>query len=227
MTRNFNLQRRRWTFNCTALWLATLGMSASHAPLWAQSAPPFIGARLLVVGDSMSAEYGLPRGSGWVSLLTAQLSAHSPPITVVNASVSGETTSGGKSRLPVLLKQHQPTLVILQLGGNDALRGLPLEMTEKNLQAMSQASKASGAKVLVVGMQVPPNYGRSYSERFARIFTTVAETEKIRRVPFLLQGIADDPQSSAALFQADRIHPNEKAQPKMLANVWAALKLML
>lgn len=175
----------------------------------------------------MSAEYGLPRGSGWVTLLGQRLAQHSPPASLVNASVSGDTSSGGRSRLPALLKQHQPTHVILELGGNDALRGLPLEMTRSNLQAMTQAAKASGAKVLLVGMQVPPNYGRRYGEDFAGLFEKVASAEQIPVVPFLLKGIAETPQTATELFQADRIHPNEKAQPQMLANVWPVLKSML
>ncbi len=212
-------------FTALSLWAAAALVWTSQ--LHAQSLKPVVGARVLVVGDSMSAEYGLPRGSGWVSLLGQQLAQHSPPVALVNASVSGDTSSGGRSRLPALLKQHQPTHLILELGGNDALRGLPLEMTRSNLQAMVQAAKASGAKVLLVGMQVPPNYGRRYGEDFAGLFEKVANAEKILLVPFLLKGVADDPRTANEQFQADRIHPNEKAQPRMLANVWPVLKQML
>ncbi len=182
--------------------------------------------RVLVVGDSLSAEYGLPRGTGWVSLLGQQLARQSPPVQLVNASISGDTTAGGRSRLPALLQQHRPTHVILELGGNDALRGLPLSMTQANLRAMAQAAKASGAKVMLVGMQVPPNYGRQYSEDFAALFGQVAGSEHLALVPFLLKGIADSPQA-ASLFQADRIHPNEGAQARMLDNVWPVLKPLL
>lgn len=191
----------------------------------AQTPPPpaAAGKRLLVVGDSLSAEYGLPRGTGWVSLLSRQLAQQPVPVPVVNASVSGDTTAGGRSRLPALLLQHRPTHVVIELGGNDALRGLPLSMTQANLQAMAQAAKASGAKVLLVGMQVPPNYGRQYSEEFAALFDKVASSESLAVVPFLLKGIADAPQS-AQLFQADGIHPNESAQARMLGNVWPILK---
>ena len=177
---------------------------------------------ILVVGDSLSAEYGIERGKGWVSLLAQD--KHSA--TVVNASISGDTTSGGRSRLPALLKQHRPTLVVIELGANDALRGLPLKMTQDNLLAMTRAAKATGAKVLLVGMQVPPNYGRRYSEDFAALFGSVSKSEGTALVPFLLKGVADVP-NAEALFQADRIHPKAQAHPTMLANVWAGLKPLL
>jgi acyl-CoA thioesterase-1 len=181
---------------------------------------------LLVVGDSLSAEYGLPRGSGWVALLEQQLGRDKSPWRVVNASISGDTTAGGRARLPSLLKQHQPSIVIIELGGNDALRGFPLAMTEDNLQAMIQACQALSAKVLLVGMQVPPNYGADYSADFSKMFTRLAKKRKTAVVPFLLKGIADVP-NAAEQFQADRIHPNAQAHPRMLANVWAELKKLL
>jgi acyl-CoA thioesterase-1 len=181
---------------------------------------------ILVVGDSLSAEYGLPRGKGWVALLDQRLAQEKRPATVINASISGDTTSGGRSRLPALLKQHQPSLVILELGANDALRGLPLGMTRDNLQAMARAAKATGAKVLVVGMQVPPNYGRQYSDDFSALFASVAKAEETGLVPFLLKGVADAP-NAEAMFQPDRIHPREQAHPIMLANVWEGLKPLL
>ena len=192
----------------------------SCAPAWA-AAPT-----VLVVGDSLSAEYGLKRGSGWVALLAAQLVQHKPAVTVVNASISGDTTSGGRSRLPQLLALHRPAIVILELGGNDALRGLPLAMTRDNLGAMAQAAKAAGARVVVVGMQVPPNYGRQYGDEFAGLFATVAKAQGTALVPFLLAGIADGARAEA-MFQADRIHPKEAAHPVMLANVWRVLGPML
>ena len=209
-------RRRRFLAHCSA-WVAL-------APL-----PTLAAARetVLVVGDSVSAEYGLARGSGWVALLEQRLAARDgTEVAVVNASVSGDTTSGGRSRLPALLERHKPTVVILELGGNDALRGLPLAMTRDNLLAMARAAKAAGARVLVVGMQVPPNYGRKYADDFAGIFADVARTEKTALVPFLLAGVADAPQAET-LFQADRIHPNAQAQARMLDNVWAGLQPLL
>jgi acyl-CoA thioesterase I len=181
---------------------------------------------ILIVGDSLSAEYGLKRGTGWVALLEQQLSADKSPVKVVNASISGDTTSGGRSRLAALLTRHKPTVVVLELGGNDALRGLPLDMTEQNLSAMTQAAKKAGAKVLLVGMQVPPNYGSAYAASFAGLFPKIAKAEKVALVPFFLKGVADT-SDATALFQADRIHPNAQAQPKMLANVWPELKKLI
>jgi acyl-CoA thioesterase-1 len=178
---------------------------------------------LLVLGDSLSAEYGLRRGAGWVALLEQKLQAEKIGVNVVNASISGDTSSGGRTRLPALLAQHRPTLVVIELGGNDALRGLPLDMTRDNLLAMTRLAQQSGAKVLLLGMQVPPNYGRDYTQRFARMYTEVAKTTRAALVPFFLKGIADAP-DSLVWFQADRIHPKEAAQPRMLANVWPAIK---
>jgi acyl-CoA thioesterase-1 len=181
---------------------------------------------VLVVGDSLSAEYGLKRGTGWVALLEKRLAQEKVAARVVNASISGDTTSGGRSRLPALLKQHQPTHVVIELGGNDALRGLPLQMTEDNLSHMVQAAQKAGARVLVVGMQVPPNYGSDYANRFSGLFAKVAKQHKAALVPFLLAGIADGPEPTR-LFQADRIHPSEEAHPRMLDNVWPELKKIL
>ena len=182
--------------------------------------------RILVVGDSLSAEYGLVRGSGWVALLEQRLAKEQIAAKVVNASVSGDTTSGGRSRLPALLKQHKPTHVILELGGNDALRGLPLAQTQANLAAMTRAARTSGARVVVAGMQVPPNYGRQYGDDFVAVFASVAKSEGAALVPFLLKGVADGPEADA-MFQPDRIHPNAQAQPTMLDNIWAGLRPLL
>ncbi len=179
-----------------------------------------------MVGDSLSAEYGLVRGSGWVALMTQRIEAQKLPWRVINASISGDTTSGGRTRLPALLRQHQPDAVIIELGGNDALRGLPLANTEANLRAMTQAAQAAGARVLIAGMQVPPNYGRRYSDDFFNIFAAVARTEGTALVPFLLAGVADVPEAET-LFQPDRIHPRAAAHPKMLDNVWHVLRPML
>ena len=181
---------------------------------------------ILVVGDSLSAEYGLKRGTGWVALLEKKLAAEKVPAQVVNASISGDTTSGGRSRLPSLLERHRPAVVVIELGGNDALRGLPLGMTQENLDQMAVSARKAGARVLLVGMQMPPNYGADYANRFAALFEKVAKTNNAALVPFLLKGVADaaDP---TGLFQADRIHPKEEAQPLLLANVWPELKKML
>ena len=197
----------------------TLGMGANMA----MAAPT---DTILIVGDSLSAEYGLRRGTGWVALLEKQLASDKVAAKVVNASISGDTTSGGRSRIAALLTTHEPSIVVIELGGNDALRGLPLDMTQANLAAMTQAAKKAGAKVLLLGMQVPPNYGSAYSATFAGLFTKVAKAEKVALVPFFLTGVADVP-DVAAQFQADRIHPNEQAQPKMLANTWPELKKLL
>ena len=183
-------------------------------------------SRLLVVGDSLSAEYGIARGTGWVALLDAQLQKDHPNWQVVNASISGDTTAGGLARLPPLLKQHQPQLVVIELGGNDALRGFSLKRTEDNLVKMIRACQAIKAKVLLVGMQVPPNYGAAYASDFTRLFARISKQEQTALVPFLLAGVADD-KDPTALFQADRIHPKAEAHPRILANVWAVLKKML
>ncbi len=181
---------------------------------------------VLIVGDSLSAEYGLKRGTGWVPLLDKKLANEKISAKVVNASISGDTTSGGRSRIGALLATHKPSVVVIELGGNDALRGLPLDMTAANLTAMTQAAKKAGAKVLLLGMQVPPNYGGAYGATFSGMFANVAKAEKVALMPFFLAGVADVP-DVAAQFQADRIHPNEQAQPKMLANVWPELKKLL
>jgi len=171
-------------------------------------------------------EFGLAGGEGWVNLLATKLKAGGYNYSVVNASISGDTTAGGRARLPNLLKQHRPAIVIIELGGNDALRGLPLAMTQANLSEMAHAAKAAGAQVVIVGMQVPPNYGRRYSDDFAALFGTVAQQQGAALVPFLLKGVADAPQAET-LFQGDRIHPRAQAHPTMLANVWPVLKPLL
>lgn len=180
-------------------------------------------ARLLVLGDSLSAEYGLARGTGWVALMEARLARDKIAATVVNASISGDTTSGGRARIGALLSQHRPTHVVIELGSNDALRGLPLKNSQDNLVAIAQAAKAAGAKVLVVGMQVPPNYGGAYTRDFHAMFGEVARSQGAALVPFLLAGIADDP-DPVRWFQADRLHPNATAHPRILDNVWSVLK---
>ena len=216
---------RRRHFNWTLLALAGWGFAASAQTTATATATASV-LRILVLGDSLSAEYGLARGTGWVALLQKQLAQEKSGVEVINASISGDTTSGGRSRLPALLKQHQPQIVVIELGGNDALRGLPLDITEQNLLAMTQAAQKAGARVLLLGMQVPPNYGSAYSAAFAGVFPKVAKATQSPLVPFLLKGVADT-DDATRLFQSDRIHPNESAHPIMLANVWPELRKLL
>ena len=208
------------------LTLAALGFQGAYTAQ--TSAATRAGSKkILVLGDSLSAEYGLVRGTGWVALLEKRLAGQKVPAQVVNASISGDTTSGGRARLAPLLALHRPDLVLIELGGNDALRGLPLPNTEENLVAMTQAAQKAGAKVLLLGMQVPPNYGVDYATRFSEVFAAVAQRQKAALVPFLLKGVADRP-DALSWFQPDRIHPRAEAQPAMLDNVWPELqKLML
>lgn len=207
---------------------ALLGTAArAQGSSAAAAAPGGAAAKtIVVVGDSLSAEYGLARGQGWVALLEKRLVQERIAYRVVNASISGDTTSGGRSRLPALLREHKPQVVVLELGGNDALRGLPLAMTEANLTEMARQSKAAGARVLVAGMAVPPNYGRSYGESFMALFAKVARTEDAALVPFMLAGVADGPDAEA-MFQPDRIHPKAEAHPRILGNIWPVLKPLL
>ena len=210
---------RRRDFNLQALSLCASG-------LWPGLLTAAERKTVLIVGDSLSAEYGIARGSGWVALLSAQIAKEKPQWQVINASISGDTTAGGLARLPALLQQHQPKVVVIELGGNDALRGFSLKTTESNLTAMVSACQAIKASVVLVGMQVPPNYGEAYAQDFSRMFQTISQKKGTALVPFLLKGIADA-QDPTALFQADRIHPKAQAHPRILANVWPVLKKML
>ncbi len=178
---------------------------------------------VLVLGDSLSAEYGLARGTGWVALLDQRLKQKKIDAVVVNASISGETTSGGKARLESLLSKHHPDIVIIELGGNDALRGLALYASETNFRDMIAMSRTAKAKVLLVGMQIPPNYGREYTENFFSMYAKLAKESKSELVPFLLEGVADKPE----LFQPDRIHLLAQAHPRMLDNVWPHLQVLM
>ena len=179
---------------------------------------------ILVFGDSISAGYGLPRvEQGWVALLQARLKNQGYGYQVVNASVSGETTAGGLARLPRALGLHHPAIVILELGGNDGLRALPAAQMRDNLTRMAELSAGAGAKVLLLGMRMPPNYGPDYTAQFVRVYAEVAHDQRLTMVPFLLDGIALSPD----LMQADGIHPNQSGQPKLLENVWPALQPML
>lgn len=178
---------------------------------------------VLVLGDSLSAEYGLVRGTGWVPLLAQRVKAQQRDVAIVNASISGDTTSGGRARLQALLTKHRPAIVVIELGANDALRGLAIPATEANMVEMIQASKKIGAKVVLLGMQIPPNYGADYARRFAGMYTKVAKNTGVTLVPFFLEGL----QTRLDLFQADRIHPVAAAQPIMLDNVWPYLAPLL
>ena len=200
-------------FRATVLIVLALFASGAHSA----------SKTILVLGDSLSAEYGLARGSGWVSLLDQRLKTENIDAVVINASISGETSSGGKSRLGPLLEKYRPAVVIIELGGNDGLRGLSIRASEDNFRAMINAAKKARAKVLLAGMQIPPNYGRDYADQFAALYPKLAKETKSPLVPFLLTGVADRPE----LFQSDRIHPNAQAHPVMLSNVWPYLKPLL
>ena len=180
-------------------------------------------SQILVVGDSLSAGYGLSSGEGWVDLLTKKLGKEKIPAEVINASISGDTTAGGLSRLPALLAKHRPSHVVIELGGNDGLRGAPVATAKANLLKMAELSKASGAKVLIVGMQMPPNFGANYTAQFAAMYTDVAKATNVSLVPALLGKIGTD----LSKFQADRIHPTAAAQPTLLDTVWPALVKLL
>jgi acyl-CoA thioesterase I len=214
------LFRRRSIFSCLMVAALAFTWSMQGATAKPSERP------LLVLGDSLSAEYGLKRGTGWVALLEQRLKSSNRSLGVINASISGETTSGGLSRLKALLDQHQPAVLVVELGGNDALRGLPLNSTESNLNQITKMGLASGARVLIVGMQVPPNYGADYALRFQSIFKSVAQSNKVSLVAFFLKGVADIPEPTR-FFQADRIHPKEEAQSIMLENVWPEIKKLL
>jgi acyl-CoA thioesterase-1 len=202
------LQLRKWIVGAGA----ALALAASAS---VYSAPKTI----LVVGDSLSAEYGLARGTGWVALLGQRLQADKISANIVNASISGDTTAGGLSRLPALLQQHHPSVVVLELGANDGLRGLPVKSAETNLRTMIDMAEKAHAKVLLVGMRMPPNYGRAYTERFAGMYRDLSKQEKVPLVPFMLDGVAQEP----ANFQADRLHPVANAHPTILNNIWPQL----
>ena len=178
---------------------------------------------LLVYGDSLSASYGIEQEQGWVNLLKSKLRSEKLPIDVVNGSVSGETTTGGLARLPAMLDSYQPELLILELGGNDGLRGLPLDLMRENLASMIDLAKASGAEVILTGIQIPPNYGPRYTAPFFEIYSALAKQKLLPLVPFLIDGIPQQPE----LMQNDGIHPRAEAQSMILDNVWPILKPQL
>jgi acyl-CoA thioesterase I len=191
--------------------------------LLAPGAPAAAERSILIVGDSISSAYGISPARGWVALLGERLKRERLDYIVANASISGDTTAGGAARLPRALEQHQPAVVVLELGGNDGLRGLPLAEMKRNLSAMIQQSQKAGARVLLVGIQIPPNYGPDYTEKFDAVFRELAKQHKTALLPFLMEDFADKPE----LFQPDRIHPTEAAQPLMLERVWKALRPLL
>ncbi|MBW0449458.1 arylesterase [Paraburkholderia phenoliruptrix] len=199
-----------------ALFAASFTAQAANTP---DAAKPVI----VVLGDSISAEYGLPRDTGWVALLRQRLAQERIDYSVANASISGDTTSGGRARLPALMQRLKPSIVIVELGGNDALRGVPLSTTEDNLRTIIEQAQQGHAKVVLVGMYVPPNYGPEYTQKFHGIYGQLAKELRVPLVPFLLDGIADKPD----MFQADQIHPAQQAQAVLLDNVWPAVKPLL
>jgi acyl-CoA thioesterase-1 len=192
---------------------ALLMLSAAAS---AYSAPKTV----LVLGDSLSAEYGLARGAGWVALAEKKLKDEKIDAAIVNASVSGETTSGGRSRLPALLDKYKPAVVVIELGANDGLRGLPVAAAQANLRAISETATKAGAKIMLIGMRIPPNYGRDYSDKFFAMYGSLSKEFNAPLVPFMLDGVADKTQ----LFQADRLHPLAQAHPTILANIWPVLQ---
>lgn len=197
-----------WMGLVVALWLTAQGASA---------------ATLLVLGDSISAGFGLDTRLGWVNLLQQRLNQQGLDYQVVNASISGDTSAGGLARLPPLLTEHQPALVVVELGGNDGLRGQPPAQLQQNLAAIIAQSQASGARVLLLGMQLPPNYGARYNQLFRQVYTQLASSENVALVPFFLEGVGGVPM----LMQGDGIHPTAAAQPRLLENLWPQLQPLL
>ncbi|WP_322066376.1 arylesterase [Burkholderia ubonensis] len=195
------------------------GLACAATPPTAPSGQPVI----VVLGDSLSAEYGLPRDTGWVALLRQRLATERIDYSVANASVSGDTTSGGRARLPAVLARLKPAIIVVELGANDALRGVPLATTERNLREIVADAQHARAKVVLVGMFVPPNYGPDYTQKFHGIYTRLSKDLGVPLVPFLLAGIENRPD----MFQADQIHPTRQAQGVLLDNVWPSLKPLL
>lgn len=219
------MQKFSFSVFILSAWLTGVSFSPVYAAQLqtANPAPADTDPVILVLGDSLSAAFGVTRSRAWVNLLEQRFADSDYHYRIVNASISGETTQGGLQRLPELLKKYQPYLVILELGGNDGLRGLDIEMIKTNLQAMISRALAADARVLLLGMKLPPNYGPDYTARFAQIYVDLAQRNKIHWVPFLLDGIA----TKQELMQEDGIHPNDSGQPAMLHNVWPKLQSLL
>jgi len=209
----------QYSIVCLGLLSAGTGTLADAKPPPGTTSLPSV----LVFGDSLSAAYGLAQNSGWVSLLSERLAQRSPPYRVVNASISGETTRGGLSRIAQTLDQYHPAVVIIELGGNDGLRGLSLSATRDNLETLVRAAKAAKARVLLVGVELPPNYGADFTQRFRDNYAQVAKAQRVPLVPSLLRGFDDE----RDLFQGDGVHPVAKAQPLMMETVWKELEQML
>jgi len=178
---------------------------------------------IMVYGDSLSAGYGLPQKTGWVSMLEMQLKTQQSVYQIINASISGETTLGGLNRIEQALKRHRPNIIIVELGANDGLRGLPIKSIHDNLEAIVKVCKQNKASILLVGMRLPPNYGATYTKRFSAIYQQIAKRHELRLVPFMLAGFGDKPE----YFQEDNMHPNRNAQEKILNNVWKVLNEMI
>lgn len=204
---------------------SALVLAAASIPLTVHAAntPETTKPVIVVLGDSISAEYGLPRDTGWVALMRQRLASERIDYSVANASISGDTTSGGRARMPELMQRLKPSIVIVELGANDALRGVPLSTTEDNLRTIIEQAQQGHAKVVLIGMYVPPNYGPDYTQKFHGLYGQLSQEFHVRLVPFLLAGIADKPD----MFQADQMHPNQQAQPVLLDNVWPTLKPLL
>lgn len=192
-----------------------LGFSALPATAFART--------ILVLGDSLSAAYQMDVRAGWVALLEQRLAQQKLDYQIVNASISGDTTANGLARLPPLLKKHHPAIVVIELGGNDGLRGLPLEQMKHNIRTLAAKAKSAGAKVLLLGIRLPPNYGSRYTERFQQVYKEVAAEQRVALLPFILDGVGGD----RALMQQDGIHPSAEAQPRVLENVWGELRKLL
>ena len=206
-----------------AIGLVVLVFTTLAMPAFAQATTSKAPRTVLVMGDSLSAAYGLSTSQGWVALTADRINKTQPGWRVVNASISGETTAGGAGRIAGELKRHRPAVVVIELGANDGLRGLPLAQTRANLEKMVKASQAAGAKVLLVGMRMPPNYGREYTQGFERTFSELAKQHKTAFLPFMLEPIALD----RTAFQADNLHPTAASQPKLRDHVWKALLPLL
>ena len=227
----YQISLKRQYFNWLVVGLFCAGF---YLPLWASESLAHLNNKsqqntekiVLIVGDSLSAEYGLTRGTGWVQLMSEQAAKEMVKVRIVNASISGDTSSGGVSRLPQLLQIHKPHLLIVELGGNDALRGLSMRMTQQNLSSMAKQAKKTGAKVMLVAMQIPPNYGANYAQQIAQAYQSVSKETGAELNNSFLKGIADDA-DPLKWFQPDRIHPNEGAQNTMMKNIWPQLRKML
>ncbi|MBM2764937.1 arylesterase [Burkholderia anthina] len=214
----------RWKRRAALAALLGTLFAATVPALAATAAAPSSGQPVLVVlGDSLSAEYGLPRDTGWVALLRQRLATGRVDYSVANASVSGDTTSGGRARLPAVLQRLKPSIVVVELGSNDALRGVPLATTEQNLRDIIADARRAHAKIVLVGMYVPANYGPDYTQKFHAVYTRLSKELDVPLVPFLLAGIENKPE----MFQSDQMHPTQQAQGILLDNVWPALKPLL